>query len=104
MEIPSLFFCVKFLLLIIFSCIPFLSWYNIPVTPGGGMVDTKDLKSFSAKSTSSSLVWGIGERLDSKSNPCHVMKPYHCKFCSNRHSLTSHEDGQNITSSFSLGW
>jgi len=24
------------------------------------MVDTKDLKSFSAKSTSSSLVWGIG--------------------------------------------
>ena len=33
------------------------------------------------------------------SNPCHVMKPYHCKFCSNRHSLTSHEDGQNITSS-----
>jgi len=43
------------------------------------------------------------EEVRQKSNFSHVQKTL-CKFCSNRYWLTSHQVGQNITSSFSLGW
>ena len=44
------------------------------VTPGGGTVYTTDLKSVGASLTSSNLVWGIRERLDSKRNHCLVVE------------------------------